>query len=321
MKLNCKKYIKNTIDTIFLEVATLVIFIGLTTASADMPTSQFLLVGQGARSEAMGEATVADCFDHTATFWNPAGMSFARNPEIGFNSVPLPGSIMVNDVDFIYPGKKLSFGFRVITMASEMDAVDSNGNVLPQNLNENDNNEDVFASYKLLNCFAIGVGAGTTSMKYVVPGITYSASTTNGNIGAVYFKNDISIAASLNNIGSNIKLTDDSQGEPQPEIIRLGIAYRTLDGKNLILAAAAEDSTFDKNASGLRIGSEYAFSQNFALRGGFIIENNGDSRPTLGLGVYYLGFGLDISSTISPASMEDINVLRFSLSYKFSSNE
>jgi len=44
-----------------------------------MPTAQFLLIGQGARGEAMGESVVANCFDETATYWNPAAMSYVAN--------------------------------------------------------------------------------------------------------------------------------------------------------------------------------------------------------------------------------------------------
>jgi len=290
---------------------------GLTKVSADMPTSQFLLVGQGARAEAMGEATVADCFDQSATYWNPAGMSFARYPEIGLNSVPLTGNIMVNNISYIYPGKKFSFGLRMITMSSSMDNIDSNGNLLSQGLGENDANSDIFASYKLLDYFSVGFGIGTTSMKYSTPGIDYSAATTNENLGVVYYRNDLSIAASVDNIGNEVKLTGDSTGEPQPEVLRIGGAYRALDDKNLTIAAAVEDCIYDKNASGIKLGSEYAFNQYFAVRGGFILENNGDTKPTIGFGAYYQGFGLDFSSTISPASMNDITVFRLGLSYKF----
>ena len=94
--------------------------------SADMPTSQFLLVGQGARAEAMGEAVVADCFDQSATFWNPAGMSFAQSPEIGLNSVTVFTGITIDNASIIYPFKKFSFGLRMITLSSVVDNIDSN---------------------------------------------------------------------------------------------------------------------------------------------------------------------------------------------------
>ncbi len=248
-------------------------------------------------------------------------MSFAHNPEIGLNSVPLVGNIMVNNLSLIYPGKKFSFGLRVITMSSAMDNVDSNGVIQAQGLSENDNNTDIFVSYKLLDYFSIGIGAGSTSMQFVTPGMTYSASTTNENLGVVYNKNFLSLAASIDNVGDNVKLTSDSPGEPQPEVIRVGAAYKTLDANNLTLAAAIEDSVFDKTASGFRFGSEYAFSQYFAVRGGLIVENSGDTKPTVGFGAYYAGFGLDFSTTLSPSSMSDINIFRFGLSYKFTVSE
>ena len=304
-----------------LEVLLLMMLIGQSKVAAEMPTSQFLLVGQGARAEAMGEAIVADCYDQSATYWNPAGMSYARYTEIGFNTVPLVGNIMVNSLSFVYPGKKYSFGLRVITMASAMDNIDWNGVQLPQGLSENDSNMDVFASCKLLDYVAVGIGVGSTLMQYNTPSVTYSASTTNENLGIIYNRNFLSIALSVDNIGDNVKLTGDSPGEPQPEVIRIGAAYKTLDANNLTFAAAVEDSVYDKNASGCRFGSEYAFNQYFAARGGLIFENNGDTKPTMGFGAYYEGFGLDFSTTLSPSSMSDINTFRFGLSYKFGSTE
>ena len=117
----------------------------------------------------------------------------------------------------------------------------------------------------------------------------------------------------------NVKFTDNSPGEPQPEVVRIGGAYKAMDGKNITIAAAIENCIYDKNASGLRLGSEYVFNKYCAIRGGFILENNGDLRPTIGFGVYEKGFGLDYSATIAPSSMSDMNVSRFSFSYKFSS--
>jgi hypothetical protein len=147
--------------------------------------------------------------------------------------------------------------------------------------------------------------------------MNYSASTINGNLGAVYYKNDLSLAASISNMGGDVKLTSDSQGEPQPEVVRFGAAYRTLDDKSLTFALASDQSIYDKSASGVRFGDEYLLSQYFAARGGLIFENNGDTRPTVGFGFNYAGFGLDLASTISPSSMTDISVMRFGLSYKF----
>jgi hypothetical protein len=307
--------------TLTLLLAAAVIFTGFSRVSADMPTSQFLMVGQGARAEAMGESVVADCFDQSATFWNPAGMSFARCPEVGLNSMTLVSGITLDNVSIVYPYRKFCFGLRMITMSSIMDNVDSNGNSLPQALGENDGNYDFLASYKLRDYLSIGLGVGATTMEYTTPGVTYSASTTNQNFGLVYYKNDLSVAASVNNIGDNVKLTSLSQGEPQPEVVRLGVAYRTFDDKNLTIALAEEDSIYDKSASGVRFGAEYAFNAYFAARGGFIFENNGDTKATIGFGAYYAGFGFDFSSTLSPASLEDITILRFGLSYKFSVNK
>lgn len=286
-------------------------------AGAEMPTSQFLLVGEGARAEAMGESVVADCGDATATYWNPAAMSFARNPEIGLNSVTLSYNLIANNASFVLPGRKFSFGFRLITLNSTIDNYDTNGNRLPQNLSENDLNYEILASYRLDEYISLGLGWGSTTMNLSVPGVTYSATAGNVNCGAMYTRDSLSLGASISNLGGEMKFTNDSPGEPQPMAIRVGGAYKLLDDKNLTIATAWESNIYDNNAGGFRAGSEYAFNENFALRGGLVLEKYGDPKPTIGFGVCYFGFSLDYSATITTGDLSDMMVSRIGLSYKF----
>ena len=312
-----QRYITRFILLKGFSAAALIILISIH-ARADMPTSQFLLVGQGARAEAMGEAVVADCFDETAAYWNPAAMAFARYPEIGFNSETLADGMFADNAGFIYPRSKYSFGFRLITLNSQIDNYDIYGNKLSQGLGENDLNFNVLTSYRLNQNIALGVGLGNTSMNLSTPGVNYGASTPNLNLGAAYNKDSLSIGASIANIGGTIKFTSDSPGEPQPLDVRIGGAYKLLlDDKPLMIDAAFESNIYDANAGGFRLGSEYTFVKYFALRGGLMIEKYGDVKPTIGFGAYYYGFGLDYAATIAPASMSDMIVSRIGLSYKF----
>jgi hypothetical protein len=58
-------------------------------ASAGKYAAEFLTEGVGARALAMGGAYVAVANDATANYWNPAGLTFVRGPEIGFSHVTM----------------------------------------------------------------------------------------------------------------------------------------------------------------------------------------------------------------------------------------
>jgi hypothetical protein len=69
--------------------ALLLIFFQPPEARAGKYAAEFLSEGVGARALAMGGAYVAVADDATANYWNPAGLTFVRGPEIGFSHVTM----------------------------------------------------------------------------------------------------------------------------------------------------------------------------------------------------------------------------------------
>jgi TolB-like protein len=287
-------------------------------AGADMPTAQFLLIGQGARAEAMGQSVVANCFDETATYWNPAAMSFVPNPILGFSSADL-GADNINSsyVAFVYPYKKFGFGFRYLAMNSTIDNYNASGDRLSQGLAENDSSTSLLASYRLVDCLSVGLGVGTINMKFTVPGMNLDAGANNNSLGILFKKNIVSLGASLSNLGGLIKLDSSASGESMPQTLNIGGALSLLQKKNLTVSAALQSVANDSNAGGMRLGAEYVFNQYFALRGGFIPIKNSDTETTLGFGLKYKRFGLDYAMTLAPGGAGDANVSRIGLSFKF----
>ena len=288
-------------------------------ADADMPTAQFLLIGQGARAEAMGESVVANCFDETATYWNPAAMSYVPNPILGITGTNVTTGMNGSYMAFVLPSKKFSFGIRSLTMSSTVDNYDSNGNLQSQSLGENDSNFNILASYRLLDCLSLGLGFGSTSMSFTVPNANLSASTDNMNLGVLYKKDYFSLGASLSNMGGTMKFySSDNSGESQPQIMNIGAALTMFEKKNLTIAAAMQSVSNDStNPGGFRIGGEYMFGKYFSLRAGFIPVQNSDPEITFGFGLNYGRFGLNYASTITSGNSSDSNISRVGLSFKF----
>jgi hypothetical protein len=286
-------------------------------AGADMPTAQFLLIGQGARAEAMGQSVVANCFDETATYWNPAAMSFVPNPVAGLSGANISENVTSNYAAFVYPYQKYGFGFRYLSMSSIIDNYDVYGNKLSQNLMENDSSISLLASYKLIDCLSVGLGVGNVSMKFTVPGTSLNADANNISLSALFKKNDLSFGACLSNLGGTIQLDTDAAAESMPQVLNIGGAVSLLENKNLNISAALENVANDANAGGMRMGGEYLFNKYFALRGGFIPVKNNNIETTLGFGLKYDRYGLDFAATIAPGEASDMNVFRLGFSVKF----
>ena len=287
-------------------------------AGADMPTGQFLLIGQGARAEAMGESVVANCMDETATYWNPAAMSYAPNPVVGFNSYSSADNINSSNIAFVIPFKRFSFGVRLLTMNSSIDNYDANGNLLSQSLAENDSSESLLVSYRLLDCLSLGLGIGNTKMIFTLPNNNNpGGSTSNTSLGILFKKDNLALGASFSNLGGELKFYGNSPSESLPQTLNIGGALSLLEKKNLTLSVALQSVANDSNAGGFRVGGEYLFNKYFALRAGIITIQNSDPEPTFGFGLNFGRFELDYADTLMTSNSGGSSENRIGLSVKF----
>ncbi|MFC1743888.1 DUF5723 family protein [Candidatus Riflebacteria bacterium] len=74
----------------------------------------FLKFGVGAESLGRGNSFVAVTQDATASYWNPAGLAFAKNPEVSFMQANMSLDRKYNFVGFVKPLKKYSLGINYI---------------------------------------------------------------------------------------------------------------------------------------------------------------------------------------------------------------
>lgn len=277
----------------------------------DLPAAQFLLVGQGARAEAMAGAVVSNCFDYSALYWNPAASAFLKNPELGFNYTQLPAEIESNYLAFIYPYKKMAFGLRVIDEDTTVTSFDGTG-VKGADITNKDSNFNFVFAYKIINSLSVGVGAGNVDMQLD----TYKKSGSNVNLGAIYKKDRFSAGMSVANIG---EIKDNARSEAQPTVVRAGVSYSFLKNKNLLVSFSGEQVFNYKKASGPGFGVEYFIIKNIALRGG--VKVHGAPQPAFGLGLNYNRFSLDLAYTGGQQGLKETDVARLGLSIKFGKME
>ncbi len=264
-----RNFVKCVLIVFFLFLTSNVVFgegVGTTTAG-------FLKMGVGARAIGMGGAFVAISDDANATYWNPAGLTQIKSPEISGTHNQWFEDIRSEYISYVQPlAGKLSgvAGIDIIYMTvsdieKRDDAGDKAGTVKVNNL--------AYAlsyGYKLNNDLSMGVK---------LKGIFQEYGDNKGNGVAVdvgflwiqpVIKNEkLSFGLNLQNIGPKIKT--GSEKEKLPFNIKGGIAL-TSPERGVTLAVDMDKPVDNKMK--LHSGIEYWFREIVALRFGY--EDVGD---------------------------------------------
>ena len=92
-------------------VLVIILFLPASFASATKYAGAFLEMGVGAQALGMGGAFVAVVNDATATFWNPAGLSYLSGKELVFMHSETFGSLLNHDfISYAFPYKNSVVG-------------------------------------------------------------------------------------------------------------------------------------------------------------------------------------------------------------------
>lgn len=295
-----------------------VLFLGqLLTAKSysDLPTGQFLLTGQGARAEGLGQSAVSNSFDYTAAYWNPAGTVFVKNPIIGVHQAILPAKITNSFLSFVLPFKHLAFGVYSIGEQATVDSYTNYGQKT-QAYEVSNNCVNFSMSVKMFEYFSLGAGIGPVSMKYG----TYTRDTSCLNIGSMFLINRFSAGVAFANLGGSISPDPNNpnqMAESLPSLMRAGISCSLLKNKNLLLSCAMQNVSKDPRASYKGFGIEYITANVFALRVGAKADNNSNMSPSIGLGLIYKRLNIDYSFTgSSDKALQGAEIHRLGLSFK-----
>lgn len=264
------------------KVFTVILGAMLTISSAFAITSTgavWLLIAPGARAEAMGEAHVAIADDAYASYYNPAGLAYMKNNELGaMYSKWLPN--LVNDMYYTF----LTGGYKVPDVGT------FGGHMIYLNLGEQQwtdeygNSLGTFYSYmmafsgsyatKITNNSALGV-----NLKFAYQMLSkVSTGSEQGNGDSFHLgfdvgyqirrllNNRLDLGVAISNVGPKIAFIDEAQADPQPTNLKLGLNFKIMQEKHNKLSFV-----FDVNR--ILASSHPAMDVN----NNYIIENK---RPT-----------------------------------------
>lgn len=269
-------------------------------------SGEFLLVHQGARATALSGAVVSNCLDYSALYWNPSAAAFTKNPQLGFTTGSHYADIRSTYLGFIYPYRDVSFGVQTFSFDTEVDAYDKAGVKGASGYTVGNRAFNLLFSWRLSKIFSAGVGMGNAGIEMSGPNnFKLDGQAGNSNISATLKLERFSAGMCLANLGGQFRFSQwPDFPENQPQVTRLGLSYRALKNKELLLAISNEAVPGDKNASGMGIGAEYekrvSDRTTIFLRLGIGGKSASEKYPayalgggSLGLGLKYQKFGFD----------------------------
>ena len=286
-----------------------------TTTKVGTTVAQFLKIGAGARSVAMGGSAAAMDGDVYSIYWNPGSLARLKTPgETSFNHTQ-----WLADVDYNYVASGLTIdGFG--TLGLSVTSLRVPEDIVRTEINpEGDGRRWSYGAFSMGLSFARSLtdrfSIGFTA-KYIREGLwNMSASGFAFDVGTIYTTtfNGLKIGASISNFGTKMRLDGQDisfnnfpNGElgqgPQniqslyktesydiPLQFRIGLAMDVVK-MDVIRATVSVDGTHpNDNVEYVNSGLEFAYDEMFFGRIGYnsLLLENSERGLTWGVGVYF----------------------------------
>ncbi|MBU0581024.1 MAG: hypothetical protein KKA19_07585 [Candidatus Margulisbacteria bacterium] len=297
-------------------------------AQAVDTTAAFTQQGTGARPLALAGAYTALANDANGTYWNPAGIAFARTSQFQGTSTRLfevdyfSGNFLLKTDPAAW---QLSY-LRASIQGLERTVLDENNDPV-----ETGDTFGYSGAQAMLTGgfkFSPNISCGLTYKNIEEKIDNFSGSGQAFDLGFLYYSNDrkVSIGLAGQNLGkAQLKWnTDAGTIEALPQIGRLGIAYRIFDRLLISIDGIARGERPMESAGGaelylLRTISEHENSTTTNIPAALIFRG-GASRQmsSLGLGIEFDGLVIDYAQAnfTEPLLAEDV-IQRVSLGFMF----
>lgn len=266
--------------------------------------AQFLEIGMGARSTAMGEAYTTLGSDASAVFWNPAGIVEVegRNFFLAYNR--WPADIALGGVSFVWNlGAVGVIGINSVflnTADMEVTTVDDPDGLSGEKFGISNYTLGLTYARYFTNRLSVGATVKLVHEKY----LEYGYDSWAVDIGTVYrtaFRN-LKIGMSILHFGKEVQFSGNYYDYSDPELLQgetktfekysLPVNFRvgfSIDiwesGLNKIITAADMVHP-NNNLEQYNWGLEYGFNNMFFLRGGYKFRAD-EGGLTLGAGIQY----------------------------------
>ena len=307
-------------------------------AQVSIGGAQSLYIHPGGRPAGMGDAFVSIADDASACWWNPAGLAFLEDTY----NVSLMHSRLVPDWDDVY--------YEYAAFAQKIEGLGTIGGSLiyltygkQWATTADDQNPFMeFHSYEIIPSIAYGASIGDAvaigvNIKFIYVDLAPAEATPEKQAGSgTTFAADLgamwrlmdgrwSVGGVVQHVGPKIAYIDEEQKDPLPRNLKVGTSYKIIDDEMNELTVSAdynkslvivEDIANPSLGVILNIGAEYRYYDLFALRGGYVYDEDGEIKDfSFGMGLKYRNFAFDIANVPQAEGLK--RPFRFSLTAAF----
>ncbi len=270
--------------------------------------AEFLLLPIGARAVGMGGAVTGLRGTGELVMWNPAGVAALENTRLLFNHSEGGFDTRSEVLAVLWPTGSVG------TLAVTYYLVDY-GELASTNVEGavqgtiNFRNQEFLLSYatRIIGPLEAGINYKIIQLVFRCDGVcaehgSFTRTTHAVDLGVLYHLPaglPLTVGGAIRHLG--FALQGANEDDPLPTRVRVGVAYQALSSFTqdstfaLSLGVDLEDEWRDLGKPDLMVGSELGFAQQFFLRGGYSFLDSGLGGPSLGLGVTYDWFYLDLS--------------------------
>ncbi|MGD8698460.1 MAG: PorV/PorQ family protein [Gemmatimonadales bacterium] len=270
--------------------------------------AEFLLLPVGARAVGMGGAVTGMRGAGDLVLWNPSGVASLTDVQLLFNHSETAFDTRSDVISLLWPIEKFAT-LGVTYYLVDYGDLPSTGvdGAVRGSINFRNQEFLVTMAGRLVAGLEFGVNYKLIQLVFrcdgqCVDSESFTRSTHAVDLGLIYDRPagiPLSVGASLRHLGFALK--GASEHDPLPTRVRFGLAYHVLsaftqnEALKLALAVDIEDQMRGLGDPDVMIGSEFGVAELFYLRAGYAFLETGLGGPSLGLGVTYDWFYLDLS--------------------------
>lgn len=268
----------------------------------------FLKLGTGARNIAMSDLGVAGGSELNSIQYNPAQLSVLRLTQLSFSH----NSLFQDLSSEIFSASILAFGIPVAlnintTSISDIEIRNIPGDPISK-FNANYFSAGISTAFNLVENLHAGV-----TFRYIYENLYSDEASGYGfDLGVSYsgLINNLSVGASLKNIGSMNMLRNEST--KQPVDFRAGASYAIDFGQSKIKmnTIGGIQKYLDDESLHLHFGAELGYDDTFFVRGGYLTGSD-SKNISAGFGLRWKGLNIDYAYVPVKYGLGDNNIITF----------
>lgn len=277
--------------------------------------AEFLILPVGARAVGMGGAVTGMRGSGDLVLWNPAGVASLGEGRLLFNHSDGAFDTRSELVALLWPADEvgtLAVTYYLVDFG-ELASTDVDGAI--QGTINFRNQEFLFSfSRNVFGSLDAGVNYKIIQLVFRCDGTcadqrSFTRTTHAVDLGLIYSElagTPLSLGASIRHLG--FPLQGKREEDPLPTRVRMGVAYQALSTftsdstVTLTFALDLEDEWRELGGPEVMVGSELGVAERFFLRAGYAFLDTGLGGPSLGLGLTYDWFYVDLSRGFNDVS-------------------